>query len=360
MKAFLSKNKGLHRWLLADGVVLLLFFALRGNRALMNALVFRVTLPFEQLLGRLCAHVPFSVAGLFYILLVLDTLVCLVLAVRYCIRSGRKGYAVYRSVLFFVDFALSVYAAFCLLWGANYCVDDFCDRSGIAPEPVAVEDLARVTEYFAGQLTAYADAVPRDESGVFCADRAEIIAAAPAVYTGLYEEFPFLAAQDLTPKPFFLSKIMSYMDFTGFYFPFTGEANLNADFPPVLLPATALHEMTHQRGYSSEQQCNFVAILAALRADSDIYRYSGAMLGYIHLGNALYRADRDRWLEVYQSLSDAVIADFACNNAYWAQFEGPTAEVTQKLNDSMIRSYGDPLGTQSYGAVVDLLVKYYK
>ncbi|MGM9574211.1 MAG: hypothetical protein ACI3VJ_07305 [Hominicoprocola sp.] len=64
MKVFLAKNKGLHRWLLADGVVLLLFFALRQSRALMNALVFRVTLPLEQFIGRMCSCVPFSVAEL--------------------------------------------------------------------------------------------------------------------------------------------------------------------------------------------------------------------------------------------------------------------------------------------------------
>ena len=43
----------------------------------------------------------------------------------------------------------------------------------------------------------------------------------------------------------------------------------------------------------------------------------------------------------------------------WAQYKGLTATVTQSLNDKMIKSYGDELGTQSYGAVVDLLVNYY-
>lgn len=360
MKTFYRKHKGLHRWLLADGVVLLLFFALRRSRAAMNALVFGVTLPLEQFLGQLCAHVPFSVAGVCYILLALNVLACLVLAVRYVARSAHKGDALYRTALLFADCALTLYAVFCLLWGANYAADSFCDRAQLYPEPVAYDDLLRVTQHFADELAACADDVARDENGLFIADRAAILADAPAVYTSLYGEFPFLDTQNLAPKPFFFSKTMSYMDFTGFYFPFIGESNVNIDSPVSALPVTALHEMTHQRGYSSEQQCNFLAVLAATEADDPVYRYSGCYMGYIYLSNALYRVDYDAWLAIRDALPENVRRDLAYNNAYWARFDGPTATVTQKLNDAMIRSYGDSLGVQSYGAVVDLLVKYYK
>lgn len=360
MKSFFVQQKGLLRWLFADGAVLLCFFALRGNRALMNTLVSRITLPLEQRIGRACSHVPFSVAELCYALLVLDVLVCLVLAIRCIVHSGHKYRVLCRAVLFFADFALSVYAVFCLLWGANYCTDDFCSRSGIYPESVTCGELARTTQCFADALSACADRVPRDENGVFCADRSEILAAAPDAYASLYGEFPFLDTQNLTPKGIHFSKVMSALDFTGFYFPFTGEANLNLDSPPAMLPATALHEMTHQRGYASEQQCNFIAILAATRAESSVYQYSGWLLGYIHLSNALYRADPDQWRTVRDTLPDVVRCDLADNNAYWAQYGGLPAAAAQTLNDSMIRTYGDPLGTQSYGAVVDLLVAYYQ
>ena len=353
-------NKGLLRWLFADGAVLLFFFCLRTSRTLTDRFVFRVTLPFEQALGRFCACVPFSAAGVFYVLLVLDVLACLVLAVRYVVHAAHRGRAFVRCILFFADLALTFYAAFCLLWGANYAASDFCDRAALYPEPVACDDLVALTQHFADKLAACADQVPRDEAGLFCADRAAILSAAPAVYETLYGEFPFLDTQSLTPKPFFLSKIMSYMDFTGFYFPFTGEANLNVDSPVSALPVTALHEMTHQRGIASEQQCNFVAILAAVRSDDAAYRYSGYYQGYIYLSNALYRTDYDAWRSIRETLPEPVRLDLAYTNAYWAQFEGPAATASQKLNDSMIRSYGDPLGVQSYGAVVDLLVQYYK
>ena len=359
MKAFYRENKGLHRWLFACGAVLVLFSLLRESRAAMNALVYGVTLPLEQLFGRACAALPFSVAELLYVLAAVTAVVLLVLMVRYLVRSRQRGRAAYRCALFVLDLFLTVCAAFSLLWGANYYADDFCNRSGLSPKPVAYEDLVRVTQYFADNLAEASTHIARDENGLFTADRQEILNYADTVYDYLYDEFPFLDMPDQKPKGIFFSKIMSAMNFTGFYFPFTGESNVNMDSPAMLLASTCAHELAHQRGIASEQQCNFLAVLACTRCGDANYHYAGWLLGYIHLSNALYRADREAWQEVRDSLPAEVLADLRCNSAYWSHYRGLTARFTQSLNDKMIRSYGDTLGTQSYGAVVDLLVGYY-
>ena len=155
------------------------------------------------------------------------------------------------------------------------------------------------------------------------------------------------------------SRVMSAMGFTGFYFPFTGECNVNVDFPAATLPTTVAHELSHRRGIASEQECNFLAVLACLRCDDAAYRYAGALSGYIYLANALYSADAERWRAVRETLDERVVADLRASSAYWAQFEGPVDTVSNAVYDGFLKSYGT-IGVKSYGACVDLLVAYFK
>ncbi len=361
MRAFLRYFKGLHVWLVVNALVLALFFALRGERRVMNAVSANFSMPLERSLGRLWGYVPFSVAELCYALALIGLIVFLLRSVVLISRAEYKREMLYRRAMGLMNVLLSLYAAFCLLWGVNFYTDDFCDRSGIRPELVAREDLIAVTRYFARETALAADGATRDADGVYAVPREETLAYAPKLYEAMYDEFPFLYIPvDPMPKGILCSRVMSAMNVTGLYFPFTGESNLNMDFPAATFPATVAHELAHRRGIASEQQCNFLAVLASTRADDAAYRYSGYLLGYIHLSNALYSVAPEEWLDIRGRLPATVEADLRAAGDYWAQYDGATARASGKAYDAMLKSYGDELGMQSYGAVVDLLVAYYK
>ena len=152
---------------------------------------------------------------------------------------------------------------------------------------------------------------------------------------------------------------MSYLDFTGFFFPFTAEANVNMDSPVCDLAATVAHELSHQRGVAKEQEANFTAVLASLRYGDPDYCYSACLLAYTHLGNALYRADTEAWEEISAELSEDVVRDLSARNAYWRQFETPVQKASNTVYEGFLHSYDQTLGLKSYGACVDLLVNYY-
>lgn len=166
---------------------------------------------------------------------------------------------------------------------------------------------------------------------------------------------------DVPPKTMRFSRVMSAMGFTGFYFPFTGECNVNVDSPAATLPTTVAHELSHRRGIASEQECNFLAVLGLACSCGDAaYRYAGALSGYIYLANALYSADAERWAPpCAQTLDERVVADLRASGAYWAQFEGLADTVSNAVYDGFLKSYGT-IGVKSYGACVDLLVAYFK
>ena len=362
MKHFFLPYKKLHIWLLSALGVLLVLRLCRGNRAWMNALAEHVTVPLRRGLGELCYRVDFSVMEVLYVLAVLLSLGYLTWSIIAVVRArGRRRQRAYGAVLGALCACVTVGTLFFFLWGLSFWTDSFQDKSGICAQPVAPEDLKSVTAYFAERTALSAGDVPRDETGRFAVSWKEILADSPHVYDALEEEFPFLAFEDKGVKPMFFSRLMSRMDFTGFYCAYTGESNVNIDSPACLLPSTVTHELAHQRGIASEQECNFLAVLAATASGNSAYVYSGWLMGYIYLGNALYSLDPDAYWAIRETLPETVQADLAHNNAYWAQFRNSAAKkVSSKVYDSMLKAYGDERGIQSYGTVVDLLVAYYK
>ena len=360
MKALLRKHLGHHIWLAAALVLLALFGAFRGNRELMTWLVDHVTQPCKQALGAVTYLFPFPVAELLYIGLGLGLCAYLVRSALLIRRStGRRRAAAYRRGLGLLCAVVTVLDWFCLAWGINYYADGFQERSGITAAEVTAAELYRVADYFTQQVNAAAQAVPRDGDGLFAATRDEIFAASTGIYENSYGEFPFLRQEDREPKRMLFSKALSAMGFTGYYAGFTGESVLNVDSPACMLPVTIAHELAHQRGIASEQECNFIAIAVSTASGNPLYVYSGYLSGYVHLSNALYRADRERWRALRAELAPEVLLDLQYNSAYWDQWESPVDDVSQAVYDALLKSYGQADGVQSYGTVVDLLVAYY-
>lgn len=361
-KDFFHEYKKLHIWLLADVGLLLGFFLLRGQRGFMNAIADHVTGPLRRGLGRICYLVPFSVMEVVEVLAVLFGIGYVVWSIRAVVRAkGGRCCRAYGAVLGAGCILLSVWAGFCLLWGVNYWTDGFQDKSGIYAQPVALEDLREVTACFAARVSETAGEVRRDEHGLFAVPREEILAGSVHAYDGITETFPFLAFDDPGVKPMAFSRLMSALDFTGFYSSFTGESNVNVDSPACMLPSTIAHELGHQRGFASEQECNFLAVLASTTCPDPAYRYSGWLIGYVYLGNALYAQDPESYWAIREKLPKEAQLDLAYNNAYWAQFQDTAVQrASNKVYDGILKSYGDERGIQSYGTVVDLLVVYYK
>ena len=331
----------------------------RSNHAFNRALSERFVRPAHRLLGRLSSLVPFSVAEVLIGLAAVGLLVYIIFSAACLIRKPKRARQLYLLVLTLASFVLAVYAGFCLLWGVFYYGDDFAASSGLTSEPVSVEALESVTAYFAALCNRYADETPRYADGCCASSREAILAKSPAVYAEAARRYPCLEGPALRAKGVFFSRLLSYTDFSGFFFPFTGEANVNTDFPPALFAATVAHELAHQRGVAKEQEANFCAVLASLSCGDADYCYSAALLAYTHLGNALYSADHEAWRTIYDTLSEAVLRDLAASRDYWAQFETPVQTVSNTVYEGFLQSYDQTLGLKSYGACVDLLVNYY-
>ena len=340
--------------------VIALHLLLRHDHGLMNSISSKIIAPLHQRMASLCA--AFGTVSLAEILIAVFAAALLgyvLCELALLITKPERAKRLYRLAIRLAATGFAVYAGYSLLWGVYYYGDDFIAQSGLESSEISVEQLETVTVYFAEKLNEYSGKVSRDEKGFYIADRDAILEKSPEVYLGLEQSFPCLQGPDISAKGLRFSRVLSYMDFTGFFFPFTAEANVNTDFPPGLFASTVAHELAHQRGVAKEQEANFVAVLSCLDYGDADYCYSACMLAYTHLGNALYAADNGAWQMVYSGLAENVKRDFAANRAYWQQFETPVQTVTTTVYEGFLQSYDQRLGMKSYGACVDLLVNYY-
>ena len=348
-----------HVLLLISAVLILLHLVLRRSYDIIHAIAINVVRPINQFCTKITSVFNFSIAEVFIAVLVIGFIAYLVYTVISCIKRQNTGIALYRLFITALTMIAFVYAGFCTLWGAYFYDDDFATKSGLSEEPISVEQLETVTAYFADLANYYATQVQRDDNGVYTVDRQEILDKSQYVYQNTEKVFPCLEGHDVKVKGIRFSKILSLLDFTGFYFPLTGEANVNMDFPPSLFPSTVAHEIAHQRSVGKEQECNFLAVLSSLEYGDVDYCYSACLLAYTHLGNALHGANYAAWEKIYFSLSPEVLRDFAANRAYWAKFETPVQKVSNTVYENFMYSYDQHMGLKSYGACVDLLVNYY-
>ncbi len=378
-----QRDKKLYITCAVIGLVQLALRSVMKSRAAANFAVQYLVRPFHQLTGVISSILPFSLAEVCWIGLILF---CLWYAVRTIwflfvpppryagikvkkgtrppdveVTAGLRVSVLWRRLFGAFTIAFGIYTAFTLLWGLVYYTDTFEEKAGIDVQPVTVEELAATTRLFAEKVNAAAPLVKHVEPGKLTGDMDAIFAASDTLYDVLADTYSFLTEDDVQPKqisPFF-SHIMSTIHYTGFFFPFTGEANLNIDAPECLVPSTIAHEIAHMHGIAPEQTANFVAVLACDTCGDPLYAYSGYLMGYIHLSNALYEASYDQWHEVASLLCTEANQDLRANNEYWQHFDSSVADTADSTYSAFLQSYDQPLGSKSYGAVVDLLVVYY-
>lgn len=337
----------------------LLFHIFKYTRPVMNA-VTNMLVPLKRALSWACDITALSVGELIAAAAIIFALYYIVRSVIAVINSENKLSVFLKRLLGALCAVLTVYFGMCLMLGTTYYSDSFQEKSGLYAEGGTVDELYQLAKLFAEKAAQTGALVSRDENGVVNVPLDKIMGNSKGIYKKAQEKFPFLSGPERRPKKVLFSRLLSYFNNTGFYFPFTAEANINIDCPPALIPATIAHEFAHQRGVAAEQEANFAAVIACVTSGKAEYEYSGWLLGYIYVVNALYSRDYDRFVEVYGILPDEVLSDLRANNEYWAQFETPISEISDRIYDDFLKGYGQELGVQSYGAVVDLLLAYYR
>ncbi len=324
-------------------VFFVLFNILKGNTLIMEGLKVYVTLPLINILKTLASIVPFS---LFPFVLILFAAFIL-----FIIAKGVINRTFFATLSDLLTVATTTFFLYIILWGANYHAYSFSQKAELPLAPVSPYELLETTVYYANLLNSSYTPAP---------DKGEIFHQSKDIFNEISKTYPFLEGKNVRAKKVLFSEFMSYMNITGIFFPFTGEANVNAHPPLPLLPVTIAHELAHQRGIAKEEEANFVGIMAASTCGDDFYSYSAYLLAFIYLGNALYDTDKDVYGMIYNELDPRITSDLRENDLYWQKYDTPVATASTKMNDQFLKSNSQKQGVKSYDMVTNLLVSHYK
>lgn len=179
-------------------------------------------------------------------------------------------------------------------------------------------------------------------------------------YDKISDSYSFVQRLNSRVKPVVNSELWSYTHITGVYSYFTGEANINVNFPDYSVVYTAAHELAHQRGIAREDEANFMAFLVCTASDDPYIRYCGYLNMYEYVRNSLYSASADMYNEVNGKLSIKVKHELYAYSQFFDKYRhNVAADVSGAVNDTYLKIQGTP-GIRSYGMVTDLAVAYYR
>lgn len=311
-------------------------------------------------LSYLTTWIPFSLAEMLIILIPVIVVVIVGIGIKKYSNSWRN---VGVFCIIMVSIASYVFSTYTLGFVPAYHGSTLDKKMNLDKQKVSAEELYETAAILSAELEKEAEYVIFNGEGfsVMPYGYGELNDKLMDAYEKACEKYDFISRLHSNIKEVMLSEPMTYTHISGVYTFFTGEANLNVNFPDYVLPYTAAHEFAHQRGIAREDEANFVAFLVCMESDDHYIRYSAYLNVYEYVANALYSADKNSYSYVYQTLPYGVKTDMAAYSKFFKKYQKTViSEVSGAVNDTFLNINGVEEGSKSYGMVVDLAVAYYK
>jgi hypothetical protein len=303
--------------------------------------------------------IPFSIGDMIYLLsfvfIVLKTWKLLQL-----LALGKiKEYLSWTLLRKYLRLMLWIYLIFNICWGLNYNRVGIATQFGLDVQPYTLEELYTFTNLVQQRVCFYGDKVDslnrialRDKSYLF---RQSIYAykVADAQWSFFRYEVPSIKSSLYTP-------LGHLFGFTGYYNPFSGEAQLKTNIPVFLQPFVACHEIAHQLGYAKENEANFAGFLVARTASNDEFRYSAYYEIYSYAIKQLYKADSTSADLLLKTAHPQYRADYRTYYNYLIENRNYIEPFASRFYDNYLKMNNQSKGLMTYNEVVAWLIAYMK
>lgn len=313
--------------------------------------------------GSVTGFFPFSLMEVLICAIILTAIYWIVSLVLKS-KNGKNAVLKYfkgvlKSIVSLLCLIFFLFSVFC---GTNYYRESFGDMMGLKIEKSSVKELYELCDALLEEATESGAQLYRGEDNLTVYEKDfSMPLSAKAEFERFVSDYGII---DMgfgyfgRPKEVFFSEVMSYLQISGVFSPYTFEANVCKNGPDFLKGATMMHEQCHLRGFMNESEANFMAYLACKNSVSPYFQYSGSCLALLHSMNALYSADPDLWYELRIKYPEYIDADMRAQNEYVSSHDTKVSDVSSKVNDTYLKLNDQKDGVQSYGKMVDLLLAY--
>lgn len=299
--------------------------------------------------------IPFSIGDIIYALLIIFLFRWLFKNIR---RIGRE------PVLFALDItaALSIiYFLFNIMWGLNYYRVPLNTTLGLEKD-YTTEELLNTTHRLIAKSNelhrqlGYADSTKIDIPYT----HQEIFEKSINGYQNLEKEYPNLHYSPKSIKKSTWSLGLTYLGYSGYFNPLTGEAQVNRLIKTYKFPVVSCHEQAHQIGYAAENEANFIATLAALHNDDPYIQYTGYIFALRYCVNEIARRDIKVYEEILPTINFGILESYREMREFWDSYKNPFENISKAFWDQFLKANNQSKGIMSYNYMVALVVNYFE
>ncbi len=308
----------------------------------------------RQLFGWL----PFSFGDLLYGLAILWLILKGLKAIKYLLKRQVNTQRFTKGAIKIVNILLLLYIFFNVLWGINYNRIGVAEQLGLKMENYDLADLKQLNHLLVEKVNASKRQLIMEKAQY--PNETELFEKVEQAYTKAETIYPFLHYQSQSLKPSLWSWAGNYIGFTGYYNPFTAEAQVNTMVPKFLLPFTSCHEVAHQLGYAKEMEANFVGYLAGTASEDVLIQYSVYLDLFMYSNRNLLKMDSSIAKSYREQLISPVKVDLKEWNRYYLKYRNPIEPFFRWIYGVYLEQNQQPNGVLSYDEVTGFMIAYYK
>ena len=251
-----------------------------------------------------------------------------------------------------------LYLIFNVCWGINYNRKGIAFQTQIAIKDYNANDLKKINELLVEKVNLTKIKSTGLNHDSFSND--ELFHQAIASYEKASDSFSFLKYSHPSVKSSMWGWLGNYLGYTGYYNPFTGEAQINTTIPKTTQPFIVCHEIAHQLGYAKESEANFVAYLVCRQSRNESFKYAAYLDLFFYANRNLNAFDSTSAKRYRDQLNDFVKKDTKEIIAFNMAHKSKAEPIITWMYDLFLKGNQQPQGMLSYEQVTAYLINYYR